>query len=93
MTANWANKKEKLIPLYGKRCFYCGVELLEYSEIVKETPLGIGEHGFMLLDVERGDYRTMATVDHIIPRSKGGKDNLENLVPCCFSCNAKKKDK
>ena len=29
-------------------------------------------------------------IDHIIPVSMGGMDNLKNLVPCCRSCNAKK---
>jgi len=33
------------------------------------------------------------TLDHIIPKSKGGKNNWENLITCCFSCNAKKGDK
>ncbi|PTM56679.1 HNH endonuclease [Desmospora activa] len=32
------------------------------------------------------------TVDHIIPRAKGGKNKMENLVACCFDCNQAKKD-
>lgn len=28
--------------------------------------------------------------DHLIPRSKGGVDNAENLVLCCRSCNSSK---
>lgn len=31
------------------------------------------------------------TVDHIIPRSKGGKDTYSNLEPACPDCNQKKK--
>lgn len=31
--------------------------------------------------------------DHIIPRSKGGTDNDENLVPCCPRCNSAKQDR
>ena len=28
--------------------------------------------------------------DHIIPISKGGLNEIENCVPCCFNCNASK---
>lgn len=28
--------------------------------------------------------------DHVVPISKGGNDYLENLVPCCRSCNSSK---
>lgn len=30
------------------------------------------------------------TVDHKVPVSKGGTDDLENLVPACRSCNSSK---
>ena len=30
------------------------------------------------------------TLDHIIPRSRGGKNSWTNLVTCCQSCNLKK---
>lgn len=33
------------------------------------------------------------TIDHIIPKSKGGKSTWENLVSACTSCNNKKDDK
>lgn len=32
-------------------------------------------------------------VDHVIPRSMGGTDNMENLVTSCFNCNRGKRDK
>ena len=32
------------------------------------------------------------TVDHVIPRSKGGPSTWENLVCACFNCNNKKGD-
>jgi 5-methylcytosine-specific restriction endonuclease McrA len=30
------------------------------------------------------------TVDHIIPKSQGGKDSWENLVTACLRCNGRK---
>jgi len=33
------------------------------------------------------------SLDHVIPRSRGGGDTWENLVCACTNCNAKKADK
>jgi len=30
------------------------------------------------------------TLDHVIPRSRGGGNSSENVVTCCMPCNAKK---
>ncbi len=30
------------------------------------------------------------SLDHVVPRSKGGSDGEDNLVTCCRSCNSKK---
>lgn len=32
------------------------------------------------------------TIDHKNPKAKGGKDDIDNLVGCCRSCNAIKAD-
>lgn len=33
------------------------------------------------------------TIDHVIPKSRGGEDTWENLVVACSSCNTKKANK
>lgn len=33
------------------------------------------------------------TIDHVIPRSRGGDDTWENLVLACTGCNLKKRDR
>ena len=30
------------------------------------------------------------TYDHVIPRSRGGRTSWDNIVSCCYVCNAKK---
>jgi 5-methylcytosine-specific restriction endonuclease McrA len=37
--------------------------------------------------------RSELTLDHVIPRSKGGTTSWDNVVSCCKSCNNKKGDK
>ena len=31
------------------------------------------------------------TMDHLVPLSRGGRSTKDNLVPCCKTCNNKKK--
>ena len=33
------------------------------------------------------------TLDHVIPKSRGGKNDWNNLVTSCFKCNLKKADR
>jgi len=33
------------------------------------------------------------TIDHIIPKAKGGQDTWDNLITACISCNNKKGDR
>lgn len=37
-----------------------------------------------------GTKSSLLTIDHVIPKSKGGLDTWENLVTACIKCNNKK---
>jgi 5-methylcytosine-specific restriction endonuclease McrA len=36
--------------------------------------------------------RPMWTIDHIVPRSKGGSNDPSNLISSCFWCNSRRRD-
>jgi 5-methylcytosine-specific restriction endonuclease McrA len=40
-----------------------------------------------------GNERSSLTVDHVIPRSKGGPSSWDNIVTCCAPCNRRKGDR
>jgi 5-methylcytosine-specific restriction endonuclease McrA len=42
--------------------------------------------------VDRSDGPRGATIDHVVPRSRGGGDDLANLALACRRCNAEKGD-
>jgi 5-methylcytosine-specific restriction endonuclease McrA len=40
-----------------------------------------------------GHERGSLTVDHVVPRSKGGASSWDNIVACCPPCNRRKGDR
>lgn len=39
------------------------------------------------------DHRRQATIEHIVPKLRGGTDNKYNLVMACSKCNSNRGDK
>lgn len=44
-----------------------------------------------MIELYTSDW-TVMTVDHIIPRAKGGKNEIDNFQPLCRWCNSIKSD-
>jgi 5-methylcytosine-specific restriction endonuclease McrA len=40
-----------------------------------------------------GHERANLTVDHVVPRSRGGSSTWDNIVTCCAPCNRRKGDR
>lgn len=71
-------------------CIECG---LEGTYFVKESNCPQEVYHFNLYGVNKEGEEVLMTKDHIIPKSKGGKNTLENYQTMCVKCNRKKGDK
>lgn len=81
------HKRLKVFWLKGFKCVHCGIEgncIIHWKQSKKHSH-------FDLFHIDEGG-RILMTVDHIIPKSLGGKWNMENLQPMCTKCNHKKGD-
>ncbi len=69
------------------RVFYNkGVECCKCGVVADQIVYGEDKGGNIHIDVCTHDFYPL-TIDHIIPRSKGGTDDLDNLRPMCCICN------
>lgn len=81
------HKRLRVFSRYGLECAH--PECNKKGEYLIRARNNAG--GFHI-DVYTKEFELM-TIDHILPKSKGGGNNIENLQPMCNSCNAKKGDK
>ena len=71
------------------------IRLLEYRRIPHQTR-ALSRKNILLRDRNTCQYcaevlaSSELTLDHVIPRSRGGTSTWENLVACCHSCNRRK---
>ncbi|TQL47066.1 5-methylcytosine-specific restriction endonuclease McrA [Homoserinimonas aerilata] len=68
--------------------------LTRYVRIPSSRMIPVSRRGVLRRDQQRCAYcgQGATTIDHVLPRSRGGKDTWENLVACCLRCNNKKSD-
>src|ERR1700723_4774650 len=68
------------------------IRLLEYRRIPHQTR-ALSRKNILLRDRNSCQYCNVVltaselTLDHVIPRSRGGLSTWENLVACCHNCN------
>jgi 5-methylcytosine-specific restriction endonuclease McrA len=76
------HRRMKVFHQKGTKCVKCDV-------IGTKVGLGKDQSGNLHIDVYTEDLYPL-TIDHIIPKSLGGSDNIENLQPMCCLCNWEK---
>src|SRR5215472_16572295 len=71
------------------------IRLLEYRRIPHQTR-ALSRKNILLRDRDTCQYCGVVmasgelTLDHVVPRSRGGSSTWENLVACCHPCNRRK---
>lgn len=74
----------------GIKCVCCGIEGKYFA---KEKCKNDCSYHLELYAVDENGKEVLMTKDHIIPKSKGGKDVIENYQPMCVKCNVAKGNK
>jgi 5-methylcytosine-specific restriction endonuclease McrA len=71
------------------------IRLLKYDRVPTRT-LRFNRRNLFARDSHRCQYcgfhapLPQLSVDHVVPRSQGGRTNWENVVCCCLTCNTRK---
>ncbi len=74
------------------------IRLVAYRHIPQQTR-ALSRKNILLRDRNTCQFcgRTFSasalTLDHVLPRSRGGRSSWENLVACCYDCNNQKGDR
>jgi len=85
---NFSSLRLQTFATKGVACVRCGIE---GEFFIKEKHHQSDKFFTLSLYALDGDNNwILMTKDHIIPKSKGGKDHLDNLNPMCYICNQDK---
>jgi 5-methylcytosine-specific restriction endonuclease McrA len=74
------------------------IRLLAYRHIPQQTR-ALSRKNILLRDRNTCQFcsrmlpASELTLDHVMPRSRGGRSSWENLVACCYKCNNSKGDR
>lgn len=72
------------------------IRLLEYDRLPKRIPIKLNRKNLFARDKNHCQYcnkkfpTTELSIDHIVPRSQGGRTTWKNVVCSCVKCNSKK---
>ena len=92
ITVKMGSHRYQLFALKGTDCVKCGIKGKFFALEQCACDKSLKFH-FNLYGIDKNGYEVMITKDHIIPRSKGGKNTLANYQPLCINCNQRKADK
>jgi 5-methylcytosine-specific restriction endonuclease McrA len=68
----------------GLTCIKCGIEGIFFA---MEKDCKCTVYHFNLYALDKDGDEVLMTKDHIIPKSRGGKNNISNYQTMCYPCN------
>lgn len=81
------SQRYQLFKAKGTTCVTCG---LKGTYFALEKAGKTERYHLNLYGIDKNGKEIMITKDHIIPKSKGGLDKLENYQVMCECCNSRK---
>ena len=90
-----ADDEHPVFTMYGAYDRPSVILLTRYVRLPNGRSVSVSRRGVLRRDAQRCGYcgSSASTIDHVIPKSRGGKDTWENLVACCLRCNNAKGDR
>ena len=76
---------------HGIECKHCGIVGVFFA--IERSHEGHDTWHLNLYAHNQYGHEVLMTADHIVPRSRGGSNELENLQTLCTKCNHKKDNK
>lgn len=71
----------------GAKCVCCGIEGKYFA---KEKVSRDKSYHLNLYAIDENGKEVLMTKDHILPKSKGGQDHIDNYQTMCVNCNVAK---
>lgn len=78
----------KLFFTKGYTCIHCGLQASFFA--LETSGKKIMRYHLNLYGYDKNGKEVLFTKDHILPKSKGGKNHLSNYQTMCVHCNNKK---
>lgn len=86
------SQRYQLFASKGVRCVGCGITG-QFFGLEKAINNDVDRYHFNLYGHASDGTEVLITKDHIVPKSRGGRNVLSNYQVMCYECNADKGDK
>jgi 5-methylcytosine-specific restriction endonuclease McrA len=87
---NFSTLRLRTFAAKGITCVACKLRGLFF--IKEKQRAEVKRYHLALYALDKNGQEVLMTKDHIIPKSRGGKNTLRNMQPMCLLCNQEKGD-